>query len=90
MQRRKLIQLFLSVIPVASVTPFIAKARQKLTLPKGGFKVEADKDRWNEDTIFGKEKNMKCKVSGKDTNNILYIVEENDPVDAGPQTALAL
>ncbi|MEO7044925.1 MAG: cupin domain-containing protein [Ferruginibacter sp.] len=84
MQRRKIIQLFLSVIPIASITPFIAKAQDKLRLLKGGFKVEADKDRWNEDTIFGKEKNMKCKVSGKDTNNILYVVEENDPVDVGP------
>ena len=27
---------------------------------------------------------MKCKVSGKDTNNRLYVVEENDPVDVGP------
>ena len=84
MQRRKLIQLFLSVVPIASITPFIAKAQEKLRLLKGGFKVGADKDRFNEDTIFGKEKNMKCKVSGKDTNNELYVVEENDPKDVGP------
>ncbi|QMW04781.1 cupin domain-containing protein [Spirosoma foliorum] len=84
MQRRKLVQLFLSIVPIATITPFLTKAQEKLRLLKGGFKVEADKDRWNEDTIFGKEKNMKCKVSGKDTNNNLYVVEENDPVDVGP------
>jgi mannose-6-phosphate isomerase-like protein (cupin superfamily) len=84
MERRKLIQLFLSVVPIASITPFIAKAQEKLRLLTKGFKVEAGKDRWNEDTIFGKEKNMKCKVSGKDTNDVLYVVEENDPVDVGP------
>jgi mannose-6-phosphate isomerase-like protein (cupin superfamily) len=84
MERRKLIQLLLSVVPIASITPFIAKAQEKIRLLTKGFKVEAGKDRWNEDTIFGKEKNMKCKVSGKDTNDVLYIVEENDPVDVGP------
>ena len=68
MQRRKLIQLFLSVVPIASISPLLAKAQGKLRLLKGGFKVEDGKDRWNEDTIFGKEKNMKCKVSGKDTD----------------------
>jgi mannose-6-phosphate isomerase-like protein (cupin superfamily) len=83
MERRKLIQLFLSVVPIASITPFIAKAQEKFRLLTKGFKVETGKDRWNEDTIFGKEKNMKCKVSGKDTNGVLYVVEENDPVDVG-------
>ena len=84
MERRKLIQLVLSVVSIASITPFIAKAQQKLRLLKGGFKVEAGKDRYNEDEIFGKLKNMKCKVSGKDTNNELYVVEENDSEDIGP------
>jgi mannose-6-phosphate isomerase-like protein (cupin superfamily) len=84
MERRKLIQLLLSVVPIASITPFFAKAQEKLSLLTKGFKMEAGKDRWNEDTIFGKEKNMKCKVSGKDTNDVLYVVEENDPVDVGP------
>lgn len=84
MQRRKLIQLFLSIVPIATLTPFLAKAREKLKSLNGGFKVEAGKDRWNEDSIFGQEKNLKCKVSGKDTNQVLYVVEENDPEDAGP------
>jgi hypothetical protein len=56
MERRKLIQLFLSVVPIASITPFIAKAQEKLRLLTKGFKVEAGKDRWNEDTIFGRKK----------------------------------
>ena len=84
MERRKLIQLLLWMVPIASITPFIAMAQEKFRLLTKGFKVEAGKDRWNEDRIFGKEKNMKCKVSGKDTNDVLYIVEENDPVDVGP------
>ena len=71
------------VIPIASITPFVVNAQEKLRILIGGFKVEAGKDRWNEETIFGKEKNMKCKVSGKDTNDVLYVVEENDPVNVG-------
>ncbi|GAB3958355.1 hypothetical protein GCM10028805_52530 [Spirosoma harenae] len=73
MQRRKLIQLFLSIVPIATITPFLTNAQEKLRLRKGGFKVEADKDRWNEDTIFGKEKNMKCKFQVK-TLTIVYML----------------
>jgi hypothetical protein len=56
METQKLIRLFFSVVVIASITPFIAKAQEKFRLLTKGFKVEAGKDRWNEDTIFRKEK----------------------------------
>jgi hypothetical protein len=37
MERRKLIQLFLSVVPIASITPFMAKAQEKLRLLIKGY-----------------------------------------------------
>lgn len=84
MQRRKIIQFLLSVIPITYLSPLIAKAKEKFKWINGGFKVEAGKDRFNEETLFGKENLMKCKVSGKDTNGDLYIVEENDTKGVAP------
>jgi len=84
MQRRKLIQFILSAVPVISLFPLIGKAKEKYIPTNGGFKVGTGKDRFNEETLFGKENGMKCKVSGKDTGELWYVVEENDTKEAGP------
>jgi mannose-6-phosphate isomerase-like protein (cupin superfamily) len=84
MQRKKLIQLLLSAVPAMFLFPLSGKAKQKYIPATGGFKVGTGKDRFNEEMLFGKENGMKCKVSGKDTNELWYVVEENDTNGVAP------
>ncbi len=87
MQRRKFLGLSLAFTSVASWFSFPKKATSQL---KGdatsgeGFMVQAGKDRFGEETLFGKENTLKCKVSSKDTEGALYIVEQFDKQDFGP------
>jgi mannose-6-phosphate isomerase-like protein (cupin superfamily) len=79
MQRRKFIQGALSTLPLVSLAPFVRAAETNDSpVRRGGFKVEAGKDRFNEETLFEHPNRFKCKVSGEDSNEALYIMEEDD------------
>ena len=87
MQRRKFLGLSLTFTSTTSLLGFTLKAstQSKVDTPPGkGFIVKAGKDRFDEESLFGSENTLKCKVSSKDTDGTLYIVEQFDKDRSGP------
>jgi len=87
MQRRKFLGLSLVFTSVAS---FLGTSKKLAAQTKGeaspgkGFMVKAGKDRFGEETVFGKSNSLKCKVSARDTDGALYVVEQFDEKGFGP------
>lgn len=87
MQRRKFLGLSLAFTSITSLFGFTIKATAQSKAdapPDKGFMVQAGKDRFGEETLFGGENTLKCKVSAKDTDGALYIVEQFDKKGFGP------